>query len=231
MSIESGSRPGRARARASLESSAGQINRPSLKRLLADRIRGMIMSRELPAGSRIDPDKLASYFGTSKLPVREALIALEAEALVHHIPNRGAFVASLTAEDLLDHFDIYGMAAGRAAGRAAERLGADELDDLSKLLEKMKTEESLEPFVELNERFHALINRAGSSARLRCILAQDIPIEFYEIIPEWRDMAITHNTRLLDALRRRDGAAASRLTIDTLRVSGELAVSNLITED
>ena len=52
-----------------------------------------IASGELPPGTRLSPAKLAEEFGVSHIPVREALVALEAVGQVKRIPRVGFFVA------------------------------------------------------------------------------------------------------------------------------------------
>ena len=64
--------------------------------LLSDRvtnsIRELILSGQLQPGSRIGQEQLAEQFGTSRIPVREALKRLESDGLVSLVPNSGAWV-------------------------------------------------------------------------------------------------------------------------------------------
>ena len=67
---------------------------------IAVELREMILSGAMPAGGRIDQDAIAESHGMSRLPVREALIALEQEGLVVNTQRRGAYVASFEPEVL-----------------------------------------------------------------------------------------------------------------------------------
>ena len=58
------------------------------------------------AGAALRQEELAAEFGVSRIPVREALSKLQAEGLVVVEPNRGAFVASLSAADVREVFDL-----------------------------------------------------------------------------------------------------------------------------
>ncbi len=60
----------------------------------------MIVQREFSAGQQLHQEQLAARLNVSRIPVREALKALEAERLLAHEPNRGYFVVSLNAEEL-----------------------------------------------------------------------------------------------------------------------------------
>src|SRR5262245_26158964 len=71
---------------------------------VTDRIRDLILSGELAPGSRIRQEALAEKFGTSRIPVREALRRLESEGLVILVPNSSAWVAKL---DLRECIEIY----------------------------------------------------------------------------------------------------------------------------
>lgn len=64
------------------------------------KIRELIVRRQLSPGEQIRQGELAAYLGVSRSPVREALKALHAERLVTHSPNRGFFVVRLNAEEM-----------------------------------------------------------------------------------------------------------------------------------
>jgi DNA-binding GntR family transcriptional regulator len=70
--------------------------------LVYQRTRRDIVSGELPPGSPLRLQDLADRNGVSMIPVREALRLLEAEGFVDFLPNRGARVAPLSLDDMLD---------------------------------------------------------------------------------------------------------------------------------
>ena len=63
----------------------------------AGELRNRIVSGRLPPGSRLDLDQLTVEFGTSRTPIREALIELSHEGLVTVAPRSGITVLGLTA--------------------------------------------------------------------------------------------------------------------------------------
>jgi len=109
--------------------------RRNLAEDVAEYIRASIMSGALLPGERIDQDAIAAELGVSRLPVREALISLDKEGLIRNLPRRGAFVAEMDREDVLDHYQLFGQVAGLAAARAAARMTADEVDRLAEVHE------------------------------------------------------------------------------------------------
>jgi DNA-binding GntR family transcriptional regulator len=70
--------------------------------LVYQRTRRAILTGDYAPGSALRLQELAARNGVSMIPVREALRMLEAEGFIESIPNRGARVASLSMEDMLD---------------------------------------------------------------------------------------------------------------------------------
>src|SRR3989442_10074385 len=108
-------------------------------------IRRMIFDGELHPGERVPQDDVAAMLGISRIPVREALIALEREGWVTIEMHRGAFVNALDEQAARDTYElfglVYGFAVRRAIGRGSTQLAA-QLDDLARRL--MGTEDPQE---------------------------------------------------------------------------------------
>ncbi len=60
-----------------------------------ERLRGMIISLELPPGSPLSRAALASQFGVSSTPIRDALMRLEEEGLVDVFPQYATVVSQV----------------------------------------------------------------------------------------------------------------------------------------
>src|SRR6266487_3398227 len=101
-------------------------------------IRRMIFDGELRPGERVPQDDVAATLGISRIPVREALIALEREGWVTIEMHRGAFVNEFDEQAVRDHYTLFGLVYGFAARRALERDGsgalAKELDGIVALV-------------------------------------------------------------------------------------------------
>lgn len=193
-------------------------------------LREQILSGRLKPGEKINQEAIAELLGISKLPVREGLIALEGEGLIDNVPRRGAYVAALTRQDVLDHYTAYGLICGLVASRAAATLTDEDLVRLGQIQTEMERGPDAETFGALNFRFHEVINRAGSSRRLRSLvslMAKSIPEHFFEITPAWPDKAIIDHREILTALQQHDGDRASAAMVEHLRSSGQFAVSAL----
>lgn len=105
---------------------------------VADRLRAMIQSNELEAGSWIDELRLTRELGVSRTPLREALKVLVAEGLLRLEPRRGCFVNELSARDLDDIFPLMAMLEGRCAFEAAKKITSADLQRLEPLHAQLK---------------------------------------------------------------------------------------------
>src|SRR5438874_13485655 len=96
-------------------------------------IRRMIFDGELHPGERVPQDDVAAMLGISRIPVREALIALEREGWVTIEMHRGAFVNALDARSVRDNYELFGLVYGFAAERAIARSGAQLVERVTEL--------------------------------------------------------------------------------------------------
>ena len=133
-----------------------------------------ILSGVLAAGTHLREVEIASTLGTSRTPVREALMQLEAEGLVVTNRNTGAMVASFSREDAEEIYWMRATLEGRAAGLAAMRIGKDEIARLEALCTEMEilgARESIDISVwgALNTQFHLAVAAAAGS---RVLLGQ-----------------------------------------------------------
>jgi len=135
-------------------------------------IRSNIVSGKYPADSKLLPKLIAEQCGTSFIPIREAMRALESEGLVTYIHNRGVWVTSLSVSDLDDLYLIrIELEAGAVA--SAERFTAKDISVLETILEKMAESRQLgenNKVIKLNYEFHfSIYNKSNSPRRLKLI--------------------------------------------------------------
>src|ERR1700722_13848749 len=84
-------------------------------------IRRLIFDGELQQGMRLPQDQVAKALGVSRIPIREAIVALESEGWVTTRLHRGAVVNAFDEEAIRDHYVIFGLIYGLAARRAVLR--------------------------------------------------------------------------------------------------------------
>src|SRR3954468_19170524 len=73
---------------------------------VTNELRELIVDGVFPAGMRLVEHNLADQLEVSRVPLREAIMQLEAEGLVRRIPRRGTVVATLTATDVVELFEV-----------------------------------------------------------------------------------------------------------------------------
>jgi DNA-binding GntR family transcriptional regulator len=175
-----------------------------------DELQHAILEGVLRPGERLRAEALAQRFGTSRTPVREALLQLEAQGLVEVEPNRGAVVRAFDAADLLDLYELRALLEPHAAARAATRIEPHEIEQLEAL-----TDDGAPPERQMasNEQFHRIIVEAARSPRLQAAMraASGIPRAFRSSF--WHDddqraESLMCHRRLIDAFTARDAQLA-----------------------
>ena len=131
-----------------------------------EKIKQRIVLLELQPGSPINTSTLAEELGVSVTPVREALIRLEADGLVHRVPNSTARVTEVHLHDLKDVLEARLLIIEQIARLAAQRVREDELQEMCSLLEQMKQATSRQELIRLDSEFHRLINLATKNQAL-----------------------------------------------------------------
>ncbi|GAA2177013.1 GntR family transcriptional regulator [Arthrobacter parietis] len=157
------------------------------KQRIQDEIRRDIIFGALPPGTRVTEAALASKYGISRVPVREALRTLEAEGFVESKPYAGSTVSKIPADDAEDLFFVRealeSATARRAAHRAAAQFdsGAPSVEwwqarkALAAVLDEgdaAVAQNRLELLPELNIRFHLGVAELSGSASLTALLRQ-----------------------------------------------------------
>lgn len=127
---------------------------------LYHRLREAIESCELQPGERLVLDELAASFNVSRVPVREALLQLQAEGLVQMTPHVGAMVAPITQASAQDYFAISRELQVLAVRAATTRMTEREKTDLETIVIEMEgialTGDEL-AYSQANSRFHDFI--------------------------------------------------------------------------
>jgi DNA-binding GntR family transcriptional regulator len=122
-------------------------------------IRELIRLRELLPGEPVRQQDMAKRLGMSRVPVREALKALQTEGIVSHSPNQGYFVSKFSADEL-DQIYLMRRVLETALLQAlvfpdAERLAA--IVELNGRLAAAAAAGEVAPVVQLNREFHEAV--------------------------------------------------------------------------
>jgi len=179
-------------------------------------------------GERIVEKRLADDLQLSRTPIREAIRMLQSEGLVSSLPNRGATVRALTAEDIGDLYEVRGRLEALAGELAARRATPEEIDRLggaeasfAAAVRKMDMNdiEAIRTVFRLNNEFHAIMLDAAHNDRLTQALTRtvDHPLVF---------QAFRHYN--LPAMRR--SAQFHRLIFEAVQAGEPTRAGNLVLE-
>jgi DNA-binding GntR family transcriptional regulator len=152
------------RLTAIIEEARGQ--NVTAQELVLSSVRAAILSGVLGPGARLRQEELADVFGTSRIPVREALRALEYEGLVTSEPHRGFTVTSLDADDVQEVYDLRILLECEAVRIALPLLTDEDLDDLEKLFATMQTAASPDEQLAAREKFYLRLYSVTGRPRL-----------------------------------------------------------------
>jgi hypothetical protein len=157
-----------------------------------DDLRAAIIGGEYAPGERLRAEALATRFGTSRTPVREALMLLEGDGLVEIEPRRGAVVRTFDPADLVDLYEVRAVLEARAAALAATRVTADQLVELDAACDRAEgltghSARTVDTLIAANEDFHRIVIAAAGSPRLSGALrtVAGIPRPFKTVF--WND--------------------------------------------
>lgn len=141
--------------------SAAEAVREELEREISDGV--------LVPGDSLDEEALASRFGVSRTPVREALLHLSALGMITIAPRAGIYVARLSMPELLALVELLAELEGSCVRLATRRIEADEATALKQVhLESLAFEESgdAQGYARCNALFHEILYRACRNAAL-----------------------------------------------------------------
>ncbi|TVQ29759.1 MAG: GntR family transcriptional regulator [Geminicoccaceae bacterium] len=188
--------------------------RPTAHQLAYEFLRDRILSGHYKPGVRLRAEHIAAEIGVSRMPVREAVLQLDAEGLLTTLPNRGVVVSRLTPEEVVELFEIRAPLEGLATRLAVEHATEEALLDLDHCLARMRLAEGDHLlWIDRHDELHDRICRLSHRDRL-CQLARQLRMQ---IQPYLRLFTSAHHSPeltgfghdvILAALRARDADRA-----------------------
>ena len=217
---------------------------PPSPSVIRDAIRRDIIALRLKPGTRVSENELAARFGTSRTPVREALLGLVGQGLIAVLPQRGTYITYISLKGvrrarflrLALEVAIFRSAAEEGLSRAV--LGAAE--DI--IAEQVAAEGDPERFTRADDSFHRLFADGIGKGEIWSVLEQE-KAQFDRVrflsLPNVTpiDTLIVQHRAMLEAVQARDPAAAEEAVkihlSEVLKVTFELSTRHpdLIVDD
>lgn len=174
-------------------------SRGTLREIVHGRLRRMVLLGVFPTRERLAEERVAALLGVSRTPVREAMVRLYAERLLHRYADGGYFVAEPDLLDLRDLYEVRIALELRGLVRTVEGFGRHDVAVLEPLRDRWRRlrQDRPEPdpsFVEIDESFHMTLCRATGNAALADALetvnARIRPVRMHDFFTEDR-IAVT----------------------------------------
>lgn len=132
----------------------------TVQRMVVETLRNAILEGDLLPGTKLDQQHIAEQLKVSRMPVRQALLALEAEGLVVSHPHRTAYVAEFSPEAIDEIFAIRALLESTALGLAVPHLTARDCEQAQQLHERMgPLLRNDQTWAQTNQEFHLTLYR------------------------------------------------------------------------
>jgi DNA-binding GntR family transcriptional regulator len=197
---------------------------------VAAHIRRMVFEGDLRPGDRVRQDEIAENLGVSRIPVREAIIALDREGWVTIEPHRGAYVNGLDPDYVRDHYELFGSIFALVARRVVERGDAAGMAAIVAASAEVAVAQDPEAFNLANRAFLGALHRAARAPRLRSVarvMTSIVPGNFFAVVPGALETQRTGLAAVTRSLEAGDADAAAEEFRRVLARQGDAVVELL----
>ncbi|MEO6681091.1 MAG: GntR family transcriptional regulator [Pseudomonas sp.] len=148
----------------------GPIPAHLARSVIEETLRSAILDGRIPCGTALRQQDLADLFGVSRMPVREALRQLEAQALLNVVAHKGAVVAPLVQGDAAETYELRILLESEALRRSIPLLETADFEQAARYIDELETEHNYTEIGRLNRLFHmALYCKAPNRRLLRLV--------------------------------------------------------------
>jgi DNA-binding GntR family transcriptional regulator len=184
-----------------------------------------IVKGKLAPGSLLSESALATRFGASRTPVREALSVLATDGLVTTLPQRGHVVNTVTLAEALDAFRLRGILEAEAATQAARRINDAQIAHLRQLIEIRESDD----LPAVNREFHTGIARISGNRLLvdfvdRLLMCMERILLLGPRATTWTQDGYEEELAIVEALAAHDEKAAQEAVLRHVQSSLALAL-------
>lgn len=199
--------------------------------LIVETLRQAILRGRFKENMPIRQHELAAELGVSVIPIREALFVLESEGLITFYPNRGAVVASLSAQEADEIYEMRVALETIALQRAIPNLRPSDLGQAEAILSAIDEDDDIARWSELNWEFHLALYRPATMPRLiETVRMLHHNVARYFVIYQaldYRTRSQPEHRALVETCRRKDIPAAIICLENHLRASAQALITVL----
>jgi DNA-binding GntR family transcriptional regulator len=200
--------------------------------VIADALRDAITSGDLTEGQVLRQEDIARMFNVSRIPVRQAFVSLEAQGLLVTQRYRGAVVASLSAQEILEIYEFRALLESEVVRLAVKSIDDGRLALAQTYCDRFDAAQDPSQWGELNRLFHyTLYESCRRPYYLQVINSALGRIERYQraqlSLTDGRARASAEHLAILNACKRRDAEGAGHLMREHITGAG-LALVNFL---
>lgn len=184
-------------------------------------IKARILDGTFRPAQRLVEAQLVEDIGVSRNTVKKALMLLSREGLVTIEDNKGATIRSLDLGEVAEYYEIRIALEKIIVQHAAKNITKSDLDEMSSLLDKMKslsTVKDFDAYSECNRQFHNIIYAAARKPIITDII-QNIKTQLKRfqiktmLVPGRADHSLEEHEAILNALRNHDAVVAEKVIV------------------
>ncbi len=187
------------------------------------RVLSAILEHQLPPGTQLVEERLASVFGVSRTKIRQALARLAHDSIVTVVPNRGAFVSSPTVDEAREVFEARRLIEPSLVERVARAATAAQI---ARLREHVALESAARAagdkrsIIRLSGEFHQIIAEAAGNSFLARAMRELETLTCLVIIlydaPNVPSCPHHEHSNITDAVEAHDADRAAALMLEHL---------------
>ncbi|AMB86741.1 GntR family transcriptional regulator [Pseudomonas agarici] len=142
--------------------------------VIEETLRGAILDGRLPCGMALRQQELATLFGVSRMPVREALRQLEAQELLHVVQHKGAVVAPLIDDTSTENYNLRILLESEALRLSVPLLTEEDLAQSATYIDQLETKTDYAQVGRLNRLFHMSLYSKAPNHKLLSLIEQSL---------------------------------------------------------
>jgi len=195
-----------------------ELDKYSLRGRVFHKLREDILSGKYKDNEELKEVAIGKELGVSRTPVREAFRQLELEGLIKIIPNRGAYVTGIHANDVRDIYMIRSKLEGLCARWACEHISKEQMEEMEEVVylsEFHASKGHMDQLAELDNRFHTILYESCNSKMLEHTLK-----DYHQYVLRVRQKTLSskrgpvsnkEHAAIMEAIKKKDADEAEKL--------------------
>lgn len=190
-------------------------------------LKNKILKNLLPPGTRLVIRNLSKEYGTSDIPVREALKELTAEGLIETIPHVGSTVKEISYKTIKDMLEFRLLLEPIIAKLAIQRIDPVEIEDLKSLISAMQSKDAQSDptlYAKLNRDFHSILLYATHNDYIIKAVTNLMQLEkrtqtIFNLFPETISQSLIEHKEILSCIQNKDLVGVEKISLEHKRRS------------